>query len=397
MDPKTKNLVYRYYAYSFFSGLHFISAVLVPFFTEWGKITMTWALFLQSWFTFCIFVMEVPTGVVADVLGRKKSILAGCLILSVATLVYGSTPKLWVFFLGEFLFATGLAFISGADKALLATLLGKETEDDQKRCVYANVHTLHMVSIAVGAPIGSLIAALWGLNYPMLLTFVPTTIAGLIVLTIPEPENGYKSPDKDLWRTFKRGYELLKADRVGVSWAFNSSIVAVGAYFVIWLYQPTMMKMGIPVAYFGLAHTAIALSEALVSKLYPKLVLLCGNSRRYYQITAALCALSFVLLAVSLVFPLAMQWLALVLFIVIGGGFGLTRLEFMMFEMTEFIDPEHQATILSMINMARRLGQAAANPIVGKFSEVSLMLSLSFVGALTLASFFFPAKEREVS
>ncbi|MGI5826705.1 MAG: hypothetical protein ACOX50_04820 [Patescibacteria group bacterium] len=55
-----KSNVWRYYAFTFLESLTFFSAVLVPFFTQWGKITLLQVQTLQSWFMFWFFVLEIP-------------------------------------------------------------------------------------------------------------------------------------------------------------------------------------------------------------------------------------------------------------------------------------------------------------------------------------------------
>ena len=50
-------------------------SVLVLFFTEWGGITLQQALILQSWFMGWMFLLEIPTGTVADYFGRKISLV----------------------------------------------------------------------------------------------------------------------------------------------------------------------------------------------------------------------------------------------------------------------------------------------------------------------------------
>ena len=42
--------VWRYYAFTFLKDMTFFSAVMVPFFTEWGGISLTQTQILQSWF-----------------------------------------------------------------------------------------------------------------------------------------------------------------------------------------------------------------------------------------------------------------------------------------------------------------------------------------------------------
>ena len=91
-----------------FSSLDFFGAVLVPFFTEWGGISYSKVLLLQSWFMFWIFFLEIPTGAIADYFGRKQSVILGKLLLGISLMIYSFVPNFYVFLLSEFLFATSL-------------------------------------------------------------------------------------------------------------------------------------------------------------------------------------------------------------------------------------------------------------------------------------------------
>ena len=71
--------VWRYYLFNFFSGLTFYIAVLVPFYTQWGHLSLTQVQLLQSWLMIWIFILNAPTGAIADIVGRKKIVAIGCL------------------------------------------------------------------------------------------------------------------------------------------------------------------------------------------------------------------------------------------------------------------------------------------------------------------------------
>jgi hypothetical protein len=59
----------KYYALQFCLGMHFFSAVLVPFYTDWGHISFADIMLLQSLFVFFSFALELPPA--AD--ARKKT------------------------------------------------------------------------------------------------------------------------------------------------------------------------------------------------------------------------------------------------------------------------------------------------------------------------------------
>ena len=76
-----------------------MGGVLVPFFLEWGKISFTQIMILQSFFVFSKFILEIPTGAIADYFGRKTSIIFSALVMSIAVFVYSSYPNFYIFLL----------------------------------------------------------------------------------------------------------------------------------------------------------------------------------------------------------------------------------------------------------------------------------------------------------
>ncbi len=121
--------MWKAYLFQFLSSLAFFGGVLIQFFTQWGKITFAQVMLLESGFMFWSFALEVPTGVVADRIGRKYSLAMGAGAYCLGAIAYWSVPDLRAFLLGELLMAAGVAFLSGADDAMLYDSLkaaGKE-------------------------------------------------------------------------------------------------------------------------------------------------------------------------------------------------------------------------------------------------------------------------------
>jgi len=79
-------------------------------------------------FSFAEFVFEVPTGVVADTLGRRVSLLFCLITLLGATLAYVALPALglgfWSFVLVSIALGLGFTFWSGAAEAWLVACFG---------------------------------------------------------------------------------------------------------------------------------------------------------------------------------------------------------------------------------------------------------------------------------
>ena len=117
-DPGLYSNLWKLQGIRLLFWMHFFSAVLVPFYTDWGGLSLAQVLYLNAWFFLCNFLFEVPTGSVADFLGRKASLALGSAVGIGAALLYVSRPSFLVFMAAEVLFAISYTLHSGADEAL---------------------------------------------------------------------------------------------------------------------------------------------------------------------------------------------------------------------------------------------------------------------------------------
>ena len=167
-----------------------MSAVIIPFFREWGRLSFVQIFALQTWFMLVCFLMEVPTGAVADRFGRKVSVACGGFLLAAASLLYGAFPHLAVFVVAEALFAVAIALISGADEALAYDSLLAQGREAEASRVMARLEAAKLAGILAGALLGAVVASRFGVRWPMLLQAVPLGLSGLVALTLVEPPRG---------------------------------------------------------------------------------------------------------------------------------------------------------------------------------------------------------------
>ncbi len=385
------NTIWRYYAFTFLKDLSFFSAVLVPFFTEWGHISLFQVQILQSWFMFWFFILEIPTGAVADYIGRKHSMALGALVVAIAAIVYGSVPRFEIFLLGEFLFAAAMSFVSGADEALLYDSLKEAGREGERKKIFGRANSFHLLGMFIAAPIGSFVASRFGLNVPMLISSGSFFLAALVAWSIKEPLiHQAKSESRRYLDIVRTGFSFLRNHKILKLLALDAIVVASSSYFVIWLYQPLLRSVGIGIFYLGIVHAALILSEIIISTNFERLIKLFGSDKRYLRVSTIIVILSFLLVA---------AWpniITISILIILGGGFGLTRLPLMSSYMNRFIPSEQRATILSSISMFRRFGLVILNPLIGFTADHSLRLAALIVGLLPLVLFIFSPIEQKM-
>lgn len=386
-----KQAIRRYYAYSLFANMWFIAAILVPFFTQWGHISLLQVQLLQSWYSLWFFILDVPTGVIADKIGRKYALTLGAIVAASGLILYGLIPNFWYFLAAEFLVALGSSLMSGANQAFLYETLKEHKQENESKKYFGHGSSFELMGIFIGGITGGLIAAHFGLNMPFIVSAVPLLIAGSIALTFREPKGQKKQLEKEhLLTTVKKGYTFLLHHKILRLMALDSLVVGTVAYFTFWLYQPMLLKAGVAIAIFGVYEGISTVTQMLVSRHFVFLEKLFGSAQNYLRFSALATAAGFLLVALH---PNAFT---ILLFLVLGRGIGLTRATLLSSYMQKFIPSEQRATVTSSVTTFNRVTIAIMNPLIGLMATHSLYLAAGLLGLLPLTLFLFSPIEQEM-
>ncbi len=361
--------------------MHFFAAVLVPFYTDWGGLTLAQVLFLNAWFFLCNFLFEVPTGTVADFLGRKVSLALGSAVAVGAALLYVSHPSLPVFMAAEILFAIAYTLHSGADEALAYDTLLAEGQAARAPQVLGRMESFKLAGIITATLAGAFIASAFGLRAPMLAYTVPAALAFLLSLTLREPPVQASAARGRLayTRVLAEGGRYFLGHKVVRLLAFELALTNALAWGLIWLFQPLLERAGLPLRFFGVVHALSCLGQILFLGNAARLERWSGTMRRLLLGATVLSGASFLLLA-------ATRWLPLVIVgILLGFTFSLPRIPLFSAYINHHVPSERRATVLSFVSMVRTLAIVIINPLIGLLAEWSLSWTMALLGTGLIA------------
>lgn len=132
-------------------------------------------------------LLEIPTGAIADLIGRRTAVRLSFLIVSLGILTQGFASSPVMLFIGNVLFFIGLAFYSGSMEALTYdTLIELKKEKDYDRIV-ATSKSLQSISYVIAVLIGGFAATI-NVRYPFLLWGVMHAIAFVLTFALKEPK-----------------------------------------------------------------------------------------------------------------------------------------------------------------------------------------------------------------
>lgn len=367
------------YAVRLLFWMHFVASVLVPFFTEWGGLRFTQILFLNAWFMLCMFLFEVPTGTVADVFGRKRSMLLGCGVAILGTLLYVSHPHFLVFLAAETILACGYTLLSGAEEALVYdSLLGLGRAVESK-AVFARMESFKLAGIIAGALLGGVIAKYLGLRMPMLLHVVPLAACALVVMAMREPSLHERAPRTN-WATLLRGgWQQFAGNPALRVLALDMVILGSLAWLIIWFYQALLQQAGVGIVWFGVVHAAMCLGQIAFLENIQRWEKWLGGKRNLLIVAPIAAGACFLLLA------WLRQPLLVAAAVVLCATFGLARGPLFTSYFNKYLSSENRATALSMISQFRTLGIFAINITAGLLADWSIPRTMAIIGAAMIA------------
>ena len=386
---KNTNITKIYLA-SFLKNLSFFGSITIPFFIDWIQVDYTRIFLLQAWFVFWVFMLEIPTGIVADKWGRKYSIALGCLLFGIDMFFFGISRNYYIFYLSEFLGALGFTMISGADKALLYDILIELNEEKKARYYLARYEFFGTIGLLISFPIGSLIVSQWHykgvLAFPFLLTEIILIMAFLVLLWIEEPKR--VRSDEHFLKMGINGLKTLYSHKKLRLFTLNYATISAITFFMFWFYQTLLRQIAVNVGYFGLVGSGCNLFAAILLSRLKTLEKYLGISH-LILFTALIPGLLYIGLSLNK----NLFFVLIAVFSVVG--LKLLRMPILLDFINQMIKSQNRATLLSTVSILEKAIIFILYPFVGLMADYSIDMAFMFLGILCLIFTLFTRIEEQ--
>jgi MFS family permease len=369
------------YGFSFFDPFMIVIPVWVPYLATQG-ITMRQFMELQAVFAIVILCGEVPSGLLSDLWGRKKTLLLGSTLKAVSF----SLLPLWSNYEGFLCYhltmGIALSMISGGDVALLYEWhLAAGGERSRGTAVLGNMKLAGQTGAAASALLGGAVVTL---SYGHLLwaNAILSWIPMLLVLGVTEPSAALAEGKK------RKRSEDLKAilsttlGRDGATRFVFFNLIASGAagLVMVWTHQKYWQDSGLPLAYFGVLFASYNLIFGFAGRAAAL------ATTRYGQRTV-FTAVGVLPVIACLGMASFSGWGGILLGTLGQIGRGLGSVVFLN-TLNEKISSAFRATVISMAQMGTRASFALLGPIVGYGIDAwGLQSVLSALGVLFAIAF----------
>ena len=339
-------------------------------------LSNTQAFAANAFFTAGLVVSEIPTGVVADTTGRRRSFLLGTTTLLLSTVLYLYMWQIqgpfWGWAVASALIGLGFAFFSGAVEAWLVDALAACGYEGSLEAVFAKGQIITGAGMLVGSVAGGVIAQATSLGVPYIIraAMLGVTLVAAFVFMRDlgfRPVHG-KAPIPEVKRVLRESIAGGLGNRP-VRWLMLEAPFTMGVgFYVFYAMQPYLLELYGDESAFsvaGLAAAVVAGSQILGGFTVPLVRRLV--SRRTHALIASAVVSTAALVVIGLTSSFALALGMLVIWALTDAAAKPLRQAFL----NGLIPSAQRATILSFDSLMGSVGGVVGQPALGRVADVS--------------------------
>jgi MFS family permease len=212
-------------------------------------------------------ITEIPTGAIADIFGKKKTLFMSYLLLALGNFLMSASANFYILITSVFISAVGVSLGSGTLEALVYDSLKQEKREDLYNKNIANIYTIQLIAIAICGAGGGFLYKL-NSGIPFLVTGLFYLLGGIVCLLLTEPKiDSVKYSVKSYLNQLSKGItQLLNAKEI--TWL----LLSVGFVVVItdeMLNSVLGVEFGFGAEAMGVFWAGIFLVSAAANQLIP--------------------------------------------------------------------------------------------------------------------------------
>ncbi|MFA6347098.1 MAG: MFS transporter [Dehalococcoidales bacterium] len=388
-------MIRRFSLYGFLKNQRYFEPFIILFFLQQG-LSFTQIGILIGFRELFINLVEIPSGAVADLFGRRRSMVLSFIAYIISFIIFGFSSDYWHFFIAMFFFAIGEAFRTGTHKAMIFTWLRLQGRLDEKTRVYGYTRSWSKI----GSIVSTILAVLFVLltnnySYVFFFAIVPYIIGLLNFLSYPaelegRPEKSvsFKKMAIHLWECMRSAMANANLRRLIIeSISFEGVYKAVDTYL-----QPILKNIALMLPIFilwgeaqrssiivGAVYIVIYFAAALASRNAYRLVRFAGNEESGSLMLWILNTVIYIALIPLLYFEL--YYIAIALFVLLAILQNIWY-PILLSRFDAFATEEKGATVLSIESQAKSLSTMIFAPLIG--------LMVDYVASQNLGGEFWP-------
>lgn len=328
----------------------------------------------NAFFTAGMVLFEVPTGVVADTVGRRASYLLGTVTLAVSTLLYVLLWQVgapfWAWAAVSALIGLGFTFFSGALQAWVVDALAATGFTGEMESVFGRGQAVTGAAMLTGSVAGGLIAQQTSLGVPFVLRGVVLAVMFAVAFKVMR-DIGFTPAGTGRPLVAMRQVASASIDhgwRVpAVKWMMVETLFTGGvAIYGFYALQPHLLELyGDPHAYqiAGLSAAIVAGAQMLGGALASRI-----RGLFDHRVSALIAMAGVSVITIALVGSVHSFWAVIGLTVVWALLFSAT-MPIRQAYINDMIPSQQRATILSFDSLMNSAGGVWGQPVLGRAAD----------------------------
>ncbi len=172
------------FLFSFFMTMNFCTPVFGAFFQLEHGFSESQITSLFAVFSFTVFIFEIPTGLLGDRIGEKKSLIIGAMLTGISTILFliGNTAFIYI---GEAIFGIGSTFYSGAFESLVYKYCKSSDNNLNYNKIVSETYALQWIALSFSF-VGCFVFTTYGnIRWPFIATLISNIFLYMIAHFLP--------------------------------------------------------------------------------------------------------------------------------------------------------------------------------------------------------------------
>lgn len=269
--PLLRRNIRLFYGGAVLRGLVGIFApTLVLFQTQTLGLSLAQVMLGEGLFALFIMLFEIPSGIWADKISRKKTLIFGNFIAFIGVLLFALSQNFFHIVLSQAIIGIALAARSGADQAMIYDSLLATGEENQYQKILSRLKSIEFGTAILGTALGGLVAANFGLRLPSILAAIAWGSVGLLYLLLEEPARQKLSGKTSFLEYGRKGFQLIRQSSFLLWLIVFAMVINTGLKLNFQTLNPMWEIYEVPVIWFGIALAAYNALAMITSLLIPQ-------------------------------------------------------------------------------------------------------------------------------
>jgi len=349
----------------------------------WGMFMSKTQIGISDMITFTIgFLIELPSGVIADIIGRKKAIFFGNVLLMFGNLCITFSSSFLSITFFYLVWTVGYAFQSGATEALAYDSVKKHGHEQEWLKVISTATVIGRTTSLLSTALGGYLFATW-FRLPYLVFGITGMIGVVAALLLQEIPVQHKL---SIWSPFsymkqiRDGLQVLVEPHI-FPIALCSIVISGISYMYNWgILRPfTSIRYGFTATTYPLLLSAISFSVVIGLYIFSKV-------KHKLSLKHSIFSMGFFYVVLLFLFGFQHSWQVGGMLMIVFAILGVLIEQIFSVYINAHTHQRHRATTLSAVALFTKLPYILLAALTGYFAEKNLLPQ--FIWTIGVAFFF---------